>query len=219
MASSRISRNDPCPCGSGKKFKKCCLNQKISESNAFRAGSYGDWGEFHPGIVYATTDRETVFVKQATSYFGEDAAVANAQIDLQLALNQSAGGDDGVVDNIQVAGYSPVEAAESTKEENAEKFSSLDYAINQLVTAYIETNRPPETRIAFDRLAGLGYSRTQAFLMIKMVIIAEMWRSAELQRPPDGDRIINALNGLPNLPDFMQAAGFTSIPVGAGISA
>ncbi len=21
----RISRNDPCPCGSGKKFKKCCL--------------------------------------------------------------------------------------------------------------------------------------------------------------------------------------------------
>jgi hypothetical protein len=23
----KISRNDPCPCGSGKKFKKCCLNQ------------------------------------------------------------------------------------------------------------------------------------------------------------------------------------------------
>lgn len=22
----RVSRNDPCPCGSGKKFKKCCLN-------------------------------------------------------------------------------------------------------------------------------------------------------------------------------------------------
>jgi peptide deformylase len=23
----KISRNDPCPCGSGKKFKKCCLNK------------------------------------------------------------------------------------------------------------------------------------------------------------------------------------------------
>jgi hypothetical protein len=23
----RVGRNDPCPCGSGKKFKKCCLNQ------------------------------------------------------------------------------------------------------------------------------------------------------------------------------------------------
>jgi len=22
-----IGRNDPCPCGSGKKYKKCCMNQ------------------------------------------------------------------------------------------------------------------------------------------------------------------------------------------------
>jgi tetratricopeptide (TPR) repeat protein len=27
-AMSRIGRNDPCPCGSGNKFKKCCLNSK-----------------------------------------------------------------------------------------------------------------------------------------------------------------------------------------------
>jgi hypothetical protein len=26
-----VGRNDPCPCGSGKKFKKCCLNKKIEE--------------------------------------------------------------------------------------------------------------------------------------------------------------------------------------------
>jgi preprotein translocase subunit SecA len=25
--SSKIGRNDPCPCGSGKKYKKCCLNK------------------------------------------------------------------------------------------------------------------------------------------------------------------------------------------------
>ncbi len=24
----RVGRNDPCPCGSGKKFKKCCLGQE-----------------------------------------------------------------------------------------------------------------------------------------------------------------------------------------------
>ncbi len=24
--SAKIGRNDPCPCGSGKKYKKCCLN-------------------------------------------------------------------------------------------------------------------------------------------------------------------------------------------------
>jgi len=26
-ASPKVGRNDPCPCGSGKKYKKCCLNK------------------------------------------------------------------------------------------------------------------------------------------------------------------------------------------------
>jgi hypothetical protein len=26
--SHRIGRNDPCPCGSGKKYKKCCLESR-----------------------------------------------------------------------------------------------------------------------------------------------------------------------------------------------
>ena len=31
---SKIGRNDPCPCGSGKKYKKCCLNkEKTTTSN------------------------------------------------------------------------------------------------------------------------------------------------------------------------------------------
>jgi preprotein translocase subunit SecA len=26
-ASPKIGRNDPCPCGSGKKYKKCCMSR------------------------------------------------------------------------------------------------------------------------------------------------------------------------------------------------
>jgi len=26
----KVGRNEPCPCGSGKKFKKCCLGRKIA---------------------------------------------------------------------------------------------------------------------------------------------------------------------------------------------
>lgn len=29
MADGKISRNDPCPCGSGKKFKHCCIGKNI----------------------------------------------------------------------------------------------------------------------------------------------------------------------------------------------
>jgi len=28
IGSSRINRNGPCPCGSGKKYKKCCINKE-----------------------------------------------------------------------------------------------------------------------------------------------------------------------------------------------
>lgn len=30
----KIGRNDPCPCGSGKKYKKCCLLKKDTEEKA-----------------------------------------------------------------------------------------------------------------------------------------------------------------------------------------
>jgi hypothetical protein len=29
--SHRIGQNDPCSCGSGKKYKKCCLGSKVSD--------------------------------------------------------------------------------------------------------------------------------------------------------------------------------------------
>ena len=36
---SRIGRNDPCPCGSGKKYKKCCMREsKRSAAVAWRRG-------------------------------------------------------------------------------------------------------------------------------------------------------------------------------------
>jgi preprotein translocase subunit SecA len=25
----RVGRNDPCPCGSGKKFKNCCMRKRV----------------------------------------------------------------------------------------------------------------------------------------------------------------------------------------------
>lgn len=31
----KIGRNDPCPCGSGKKYKKCCLEQDRINDLAF----------------------------------------------------------------------------------------------------------------------------------------------------------------------------------------
>jgi hypothetical protein len=37
---AKISRNDPCPCGSGKKYKKCCLGKDIERQ---QSGTYHDY--------------------------------------------------------------------------------------------------------------------------------------------------------------------------------
>lgn len=41
----KIGRNDPCPCGSGKKYKKCCLNK---EKSIFFIGDYIFYSEIEP---------------------------------------------------------------------------------------------------------------------------------------------------------------------------
>ena len=33
-----VGRNDPCPCGSGKKYKHCCLNADTSSAIKWRMG-------------------------------------------------------------------------------------------------------------------------------------------------------------------------------------
>src|SRR5262245_5317617 len=37
MSHAVVGRNDPCPCGSGKKFKKCCLLRRSGGSPTKRA--------------------------------------------------------------------------------------------------------------------------------------------------------------------------------------
>ena len=38
MKTPGIGRNDPCPCGSGKKFKHCCLGKENSMASCHGAG-------------------------------------------------------------------------------------------------------------------------------------------------------------------------------------
>ncbi|MBO7177419.1 MAG: SEC-C domain-containing protein [Clostridia bacterium] len=33
-AAQKVGRNDPCPCGSGKKFKNCCGSPTVANSNS-----------------------------------------------------------------------------------------------------------------------------------------------------------------------------------------
>ena len=52
---SKISRNAPCPCGSGKKYKKCCLNREEAKSWSNKAAV--------PQINFSSTELEEFFIE------------------------------------------------------------------------------------------------------------------------------------------------------------
>lgn len=96
----KTGRNDPCPCGSGKKYKKCCIDkpnnfERSTKPNGgfrFKSGSYGDTGNFMPSIACLKQERENewihhfVLVQPEEGYELEDDASAQAQEDLDTAF-------------------------------------------------------------------------------------------------------------------------------------
>ncbi|OHB30179.1 MAG: hypothetical protein A2X84_07115 [Desulfuromonadaceae bacterium GWC2_58_13] len=110
MANSRIGRNDPCPCGSGKKYKKCCLDHEPAASSisadispaelvrqrgrAFLAGDFG--------YIYDTYHPESNFRSQFPDRMGYIAAGKNSlgrdfQIDQCRILKEKIDGEEAWV--------------------------------------------------------------------------------------------------------------------------
>src|SRR6185295_9406192 len=93
-------RNDPCPCGSGKKYKRCCLGQgekaapekSLSPRFRFEPGSYGGPGAFMPSIACLKQVRPDeweyhfVIVRPEDLHAQEETAVAEATRDLDRAF-------------------------------------------------------------------------------------------------------------------------------------
>src|SRR5690625_3846363 len=65
---SNPKRNDPCPCGSGKKYKKCC---GMSNVIAISPQLYNDeLGQLHDELLaYALGNYEELFMEQTRNYF------------------------------------------------------------------------------------------------------------------------------------------------------
>ena len=62
MKTAKTGRNDPCPCGSGKKYKQCCEG-KAAEKTAFRT----KWAAVITGILVVLVAAGTV-----ASFFAGD---------------------------------------------------------------------------------------------------------------------------------------------------
>ena len=128
-----VGRNEPCPCGSGKKYKKCCLvNTSRAQPAArpsprfrFEAGSYGGAGrQYVPSAIcyeqIAPDEWRDHFclVNPAHCFDEEDDASAHAQSDLNAAtaLKSAGGSDADFAMSLKDKGYVKVEDFQRAKD-------------------------------------------------------------------------------------------------------
>lgn len=104
--SRNTGRNEPCPCGSGKKYKKCCLRKEreaptpTSEASGqfrFEPGSYGEADKgFAPAALcwWLTTSDEWaphfVLANPQIAYDSQDEAADQAVRHLDMAFAEGA---------------------------------------------------------------------------------------------------------------------------------
>ncbi|HMQ49961.1 MAG TPA: hypothetical protein PKA00_20985 [Saprospiraceae bacterium] len=70
----------------------------------------------------------------------------------------------------------------------------------QAVEDQLQNNQPPETRQTLDRLKDLGYSESDAKLLIAQCIAVEFFHTVKDNQPYNNDRFINNLHHLPEFP-------------------
>lgn len=117
----KVGRNDPCPCGSGKKYKQCCMHSSEQEEPQphpsprfrFEPGSYGGSGTFVPSLAcleQTAPDKWEyyfVLVDPSRVYAEEGSAVSQAEKDLAAAFIQKeqSGSDYAVGEYLRDKGY------------------------------------------------------------------------------------------------------------------
>jgi hypothetical protein len=119
-----VGRNDLCPCGSGKKFKKCCRPQAVPPAAPanpggfrFEAGAYGVDRGFLPSLAClkrGDDDEWTyhfVLAKPGAVHLIEEDAVHEAVADISLAhdAKQSKGSDVALAMVLRRKGYKRVD--------------------------------------------------------------------------------------------------------------
>lgn len=73
---AKLGRNEPCHCGSGKKYKKCCLSKDDGEARAAHAAAEEERikaaAEREPAEDVPATDKEKTVPKDRSPFEGKD---------------------------------------------------------------------------------------------------------------------------------------------------
>ena len=117
--SQQLTRNSPCSCGSGKKYKNCCLPLRTKQETRlqgeykFEPGSYPYEERYLPSIACLELTKGDrwqylfLILKLTTSFTSPDEAAQISIEDLQKAMEyeQSDDSKDGMAGYLKSIGY------------------------------------------------------------------------------------------------------------------
>jgi hypothetical protein len=94
-----VGRNDPCPCGSGKKFKKCCAAARETAASGLKAAirmkggvSFDPAADAYRAIVHSWDNTECAGEPQewqsAETFASEDAAMDFYKVNIRPGLER-----------------------------------------------------------------------------------------------------------------------------------
>jgi hypothetical protein len=213
-----VSRNDPCPCGSGKKYKKCCLDRDDADSrqltsadvDVFRPAALCIAGDSHvPAIVCDDANNKTLFVlARASGQLPAFEAADTADDDL---LSTPGTTSDGLgpecLRHLHKIGYQimpgvtadDVDFLDDILEEDDFEEGSVLEALLFTAEQQIREQRPPEVRQTLVRLRRMGLDRTHIMDMIAHVMLHETQRAEAEGGEPNIPRYVSQLQQLPAL--------------------
>lgn len=130
---AKTGRNSPCPCGSGRKYKQCCLGKETALPNAplpggkfrYEPGSYGGSGRYMPSLLCyremtsGSWEEYYCLVKLDAEFEDEDSAtaLASAHVEAAFAAKEESGNAADVAIFLRNEGYIKVEGFQEIREE------------------------------------------------------------------------------------------------------
>lgn len=90
MKKSKIGRNDPCPCGSGEKYKNCCLLKRRQSGNSFNVSPLDQ--EIHEAGILSLEHNEkaiTDAIERLRDLLDHQNLTEDQKLNIQLSLAQA----------------------------------------------------------------------------------------------------------------------------------
>jgi hypothetical protein len=227
LAMQKVSRNDPCSCGSGKKYKKCCLNKDAAEATQltstmpelFRPAALCLVGDSHVPAIACDDENDTFLYVLAR---------ASRQMDALEAAEEAAADLDSIpgstrdfvgpnsVRYLQKIGYRIMSGVtldhidlledllgdEGGEDDAIDDLNPEDLIIEALwdeAERQISEEDPPEVRKTLVRLRRAGFSRDKVLELIVHVMMHETKQAGEEKGKINIARYVAALAKLPQL--------------------